>query len=97
MRRHTRLLLPLLLFAGTAQATPLDILACATKEKQAVTPTDSLNCEWKNGLFDATLAQLYVEGWRLIEVAFFDGTREVLYLERPVVVAVTPAAEAAAP
>lgn len=73
----------LLLTAGSAGAAGVDILACGTKEKAAVTPTDSLNCEWKNGVFVATLAQLYVEGWRLVEVAFFDGTREVLYLERP--------------
>lgn len=68
----------------------LDILACSTKNKEAVTPTDPLRCEWKNGFLDATLAQLYVDGWRLIEVAFFEGTREVLYLERPEIVAGTP-------
>lgn len=96
IRSPAVLLLPLLLMTGAAQAGGLDILACATKEKEAVTPTDPLNCEWKNGLLDATLAQLYVEGWRLVEVAFFDGTREVLYLERPVaappapVLSVTP-------
>ncbi len=78
----------LLLTAASATAGGVDILACGTKEKSAVTPTDQLNCEWKNGLFDATLAQLYLEGWRIAEVAFFDGTREVIYLER---------AEAAAP
>lgn len=82
-------MLSLLLLAGPASATGLDILACATKEKLAVTPTDPLHCEWKNGLFDATLAQLYVDGWRLAEVAFFEGSREVLYLERPVAVAAT--------
>lgn len=87
------LLFPLLLLSGPVAANSLDILACATKEKEAVTPTDPLNCEWKNGLLDATLAQLYMDGWRLVEVAFFDGTREVLYLERPV--GATPAASPA--
>lgn len=87
IRSPAVLLLPLLLMTGAAHSKDVDILACATKEKEAVTPTDPLNCEWKNGLLDATLAQLYVEGWRLIEVAFFDGTREVLYLERPVAAA----------
>ena len=94
MRPTTRRLagsLLLLATAGTAHAGGVDILACATKEKAAITPTDSVNCEWKNGLFDATLAQLYMEGWRIAEVAFFDGTREVIYLERPEKPAETPA------
>lgn len=74
----------LLLASSTGvHAAGVDILACATKEKAAITPTDPINCEWKNGLFDATLAQLYLDGWRMVEVAFFDGTREVIYLERP--------------
>jgi len=77
--------------AGTAHAAGgVDILACATKEKAAITPTDPINCEWKNGLFDATLAQLYMDGWRMVEVAFFDGTREVIYLERPEVAKTAP-------
>lgn len=81
----------LLALALTAIHSPVfaatDILACSIAEKAAVTPTDPLNCQWKNGLLDTTLAQLYVDGWRLIEVGFFDGNREVLYLERS-----TPAA-----
>lgn len=66
-----------------SHAAGFDILACSTKEKLAVTPTDKLNCEWKNGVMDATLAQLYNDGWRLIDAEFFNGDREVLYLERP--------------
>jgi len=79
----------LLLLAGPVHAAgDLDILACGSSEKQAVSPTDKLNCEWKNGLFEATLAQLYGDGWRVAEAAFFDSVRPVLYLERPVVAAV---------
>ncbi len=81
------LTLLLLASAVPASAAGVDILACGTKEKAAITPTDQVNCEWKNGLFDATLAQLYLDGWRLAHVAFFDGTREVMYLERPEMVA----------
>lgn len=65
-----------------AQAAGVDILACATQQKAAITPTDPINCEWKHGPFDATLVQLYADGWRIAQVAFFDGTREVIYLER---------------
>lgn len=61
-----------------------EILACATMEKIAVTPGDPLECEaGDQQRFKATLAGLYTEGWRLIEVAFFENSREVLYLERP--------------
>ncbi len=78
----------LMLLSGPAGAAGgLDILACGSSEKQAVSPTDKLNCEWKNGLFDATLAQLYSDGWRVAEAVFFDSVRPVLYLERPVVAA----------
>lgn len=88
-------LLALALLATAAPAMAgFDILACSTKEKTAVTPTDPLNCEWKNGLMDATLAQLYTQGWRLIDAEFFNGDREVLYLERP---EATAAAAPAAP
>lgn len=68
--------------SGDVSAQSYDILACSVGEKAAVTPTDKLDCEWKNGLFVSTLAQLYGEHWRLVETAFFDGTRQVLYLER---------------
>lgn len=88
--RLNRLAPLLLICAGTAQAEGYDILACAPTEKEAVTPTDTLKCEWKNGLFEATLAQLYGEGWRLLEAAFYDDTREVLYLERAIAVAAAP-------
>lgn len=71
------------LSSPASQAAGFDILACSTREKLAVTPTDKLNCEWKNGVMDATLAQLYHENWRLIIAEFFNGDREVLYLERP--------------
>jgi hypothetical protein len=81
----------LFLMAGSAAAAgELDILACGSSEKQAVSPTDKLSCEWKNGLFEATLAQLYSEGWRMAEAVFFDQVRPVLYLERPVAAGSTP-------
>jgi hypothetical protein len=86
MRATSRRVAGFLLFLATAgsahAAGGVDILACGTKEKAAITPTDPIHCEWKNGLFDATLAQLYMDGWRMVQVAFFDGTREVIYLER---------------
>lgn len=66
-----------------AHAADVDILACAAKEKEAISPTDVLNCQWKNGVFDATLTQIYSDGWRIIETAFFDGNRQVIYLEKP--------------
>ncbi len=78
MRSITRCLAGFLFLfatAGVANAGGVDILACGTKEKSAITPTDPINCEWKNGLLDATLAQLYMDGWRIVQVAFFDGTR----------------------
>ncbi|MGQ0699796.1 MAG: hypothetical protein ACT4PZ_16330 [Panacagrimonas sp.] len=85
---RTLSLLALVLFtASTPAFAGMDILACSTPEKAAITPTDPLNCQWKNGLLDATLAQLYVDGWRLVEVGFFNGDREVLYLERPIAAA----------
>lgn len=75
----------LILLSGPAAASgELDILACGSSEKQAVSPTDKLSCEWKNGLFEATLAQLYSQGWRMADAVFFDQVRPVLYLERPV-------------
>jgi hypothetical protein len=77
----------LLMSGSVAAADRLDILACGSSEKLAVSPTDKLSCEWKNGLFEATLAQLYSEGWRLADAVFFDQVRPVLYLERPVSVA----------
>lgn len=67
-----------------AWSADADILACAAREKEAIAPTDILNCQWKNGIFDATLVQIYSEGWRIVETAFFDGTRQVIYLEKPV-------------
>jgi hypothetical protein len=79
-----------LLPGSAVAAEELDILACGSTEKQAVSPTDKLNCEWKNGLFDATLAQLYSQGWRMADATFFDHVRPVLYLERPVVAAAAP-------
>lgn len=78
--------LPFLALACATVASPVraevDILGCSIKENQAVAPTDALNCQWKNGLLDATLVQLYGDGWRLIDTAFYDGDRQVLYLER---------------
>lgn len=71
-------------------AGSLDILACGSAEKQAVSPTDKLNCEWKNGVFEATLAQLYGDGWRVAQAVFFDSVRPILYLERPVMAAAPP-------
>jgi hypothetical protein len=85
--RRTAATLLLLLCAPPAPAGSLDILACGSPEKQAVSPTDKLSCEWKNGLFEATLAQLYDQGWRIADAVFFDQVRPVLYLERPVEVA----------
>lgn len=92
MQTFRRLLTALALTTAAPVHAGLDILACSTKLKEAVTPTDTLQCEWKNGVLTATLAQLYGDGWRLIEVAFFEGNREVLYLERP-----EPAAAATGP
>lgn len=74
----------LLLMPLVAAAQPLDILGCVPKEDEAVSPTDSLNCQWKNGELSATLAQLYIEGWRMAVTAFYDDTKQVIYLERPV-------------
>ena len=75
----------MLMLSGPAMgAGELDILACGSSEKQAVSPTDKLNCEWKNGFFEATLAQLYSQGWRMTEAVFFDQVRPVVYLERPI-------------
>lgn len=82
MRIFRTLLTALALTTAAPAHAGFDILACSTKEKEAVTPTDTLHCEWKNGALETTLVQLYADGWRLIEVAFFEGTREVLYLER---------------
>jgi len=92
--RTPHALLAFLLLSGTGavRAEALDILACGTPERQAVTPTDKLDCEWKNGNFKATLAQLYHESWRMVDTEFFDATRQVIYLERP-----EAAAPAAAP
>ena len=91
MKTITRgfLLLAMAMPAMSHAAAPgeFDILACGSSEKQAVSPTDKLRCEWKNGLFEATLAQLYSEGWRMAEAVFFDQVRPVLYLERPVAAA----------
>lgn len=74
----------LLLMPVVAAAQPLDILGCIPKESEAVSPTDSLDCQWKNGELSATLAQLYIEGWRMTATAFYDDTKQVIYLERPV-------------
>lgn len=74
----------LLLVPVVAAAQPLDILGCIPKENEALSPTDSLDCQWKNGVLSATLAQLYVEGWRMAATAFYDDTKQVIYLERPV-------------
>jgi hypothetical protein len=85
--QHARLAATLLALSCAplaAAAGELDILACGSGEKQAVSPTDPLKCEWKNGLFEATLAQLYSQGWRMADAVFFDHVRPVLYLERPV-------------
>lgn len=85
IRRGTCALAAMLTLSGPALgAGELDILACGSSEKQAVSPTDTLKCEWKNGLFEATLAQLYSQGWRIADAVFFDHVRPVLYLERPV-------------
>ena len=83
MPLHRNLLFLLALAAGSANAQAgMDILACGTKEREAVTPSDPLNCQWKLGPLDTTLAQLYEQNWRLIEAEFFNGDRAVLYLER---------------
>ena len=83
MHLHRHLLLGCALALTSAVASAgMDILACGTKEKEAVTPSDPLNCQWKHGPLDTTLAQLYEQGWRLIDAEFFNGDRPVLYLER---------------
>ncbi|MGQ0621212.1 MAG: hypothetical protein ACT4QA_15035 [Panacagrimonas sp.] len=87
---HSAFLPTMMLALGVASplavhSADVDILACAPKDKDAVTPTDLLSCQWKNGGFDATLAQVYSDGWRLIDTAFFEGDRQVIYLERTVV------------
>lgn len=68
--------------AGFTAHAGVDILACGTKEKEAVTPADPLNCHSKDGTLDSTLAELYEQNWRLIDAEFFNGDRAVLYLER---------------
>lgn len=68
--------------AADAATAPPQILACVPKEKQAVAPGDGLQCQQATQRFDATLVELYGQGWRLIEVAFFNGDRQVLYLEK---------------
>lgn len=91
MTLHRSFLLALALAASSATAhAGMEILACGTKEKEAVTPSDPLNCHGKQGTLDTDLAQLYEQGWRLIDTEFFNGDRAVLYLER----ATTPAAAA---
>lgn len=83
IRRASCALAAMLMLSGPVSAAgELDILACGSSDKQAVSPTDKLNCEWKNGLFEATLAQLYSQGWRMTETVFFDHVRPVVYLER---------------
>lgn len=83
---RTTSLLALALFSAMpgASASGFDILACSSTEKIALTPTDPLNCEWQNGPIDATLAQLYMDGWRLIEAEFYNGNQPVVYLERAI-------------
>lgn len=83
MPLHRSLLLALVLLASSATAhAGVEILACGTKEKEAVTPIDPLNCHGKSGSLDSSLAELYEQNWRLIEAEFFNGDRAVLYLER---------------
>lgn len=82
-RRHYRsIVLSLILGFVSMQAEAIEILGCATEEKTAVSPSDKLQCEGREGNLAATLLELYSEGWRLIDTEFFERDRQVLYLER---------------
>lgn len=81
-----RLLLPACValgLAAPASGAGFDILGCATREREAVTPNDPLDCQWKEGAFGTSLVQLYRQGWRLIDAEYFDDDHPVFYLERP--------------
>lgn len=78
--------------AGPVHAD-VDILGCATREREAVTPTDPLDCQWKEGAFGSSLVQLYAQGWRLIDAEYFDDDQPVFYLERSIASGVTASPE----
>jgi hypothetical protein len=59
------------------------LLGCAAKEKEAVGPNDKLLCEAADTTkSETTLGSLYASGWHLIESAFYNGNRQVLYFEK---------------
>jgi hypothetical protein len=69
--------------AAPVGATGFDILGCTTREREALTPTDPLDCQWREGAFESSLTQLYHQGWRLLDAEYFDDDQPVFYLERP--------------
>tara|TARA_R110000787_G_scaffold97889_9_gene201715 strand:+ start:1694 stop:2023 length:330 start_codon:yes stop_codon:yes gene_type:complete len=80
--RHPRLIF----FSLCASLLPLpaaatEILGCASDDRFAVTPSDKLRCEGRNGELSSTLLDLYAAGWRLIDTEFYDKDRQVFYLE----------------
>lgn len=68
-----------------------DILGCATRAREAITPSDPLDCHGKEGAFESTLVDLYGQGWRLIDAEYFAGDEPVFYLERAIPAVAVPA------